>query len=95
MKMLDWRSRLILRLLRWMQRKESTILVANFAWNSPPDLGEPKMVLQVHLHGSEIILTRIWMRPADARMFCQGGLEEIDKQLAQWQEYWRKDSERE
>lgn len=86
---LDWRSRLILRLVRWMQRKEKTILVANFAWNSPPELGEPKVVLQVFLHGSEILLTRVWMKPADARLLCQSGLEEIDKQLGQWQAHWR------
>jgi hypothetical protein len=71
-----------------MQRKEHTILAANFAWNSPPE-GDPKMVLQVYMHDTGVMLTRVWMNPADARVLCQTGLEEIDKQLAEWQAHWK------
>lgn len=86
---LSWRSRMILHLLRWLQRKEQKIFTANFLWNPPPELGKPMVVLQVALHESDIVFTRVWMKPADARMLCTNGLGEIDKQLEQWQAYWR------
>lgn len=84
-----WRSRLVLWLLRRVLRWERSTLSVEFGWNDPSSGDKPIMAVVTRIVATRTVLSVVYMQPAEARKLCQTGVEELDKQLEQWQVHWR------
>lgn len=88
---LSLRERVILWLVRkYAKRGLRDLILARWDWNSPPIGKRPYLRLVIFIEDEQKTeLAGITMHPAQARSLCQIGEEAIDKQLGQWQQYWR------